>query len=627
MSSARFLLEFEATGDQEVVNAIKEVGTAGKETAADLDALKGIENPFTEITGGAGEAIAPIQDMGAATGDLTGIFAEAGTSSEEFGGALTGMNDSAMAVEGGLTEANTAVGDFGTSATTAGESATTAMGGIGQMSGAIVGLGGTIGTAISTIFRMQDAQLSLDKANFKVTKSTETARKAAVAFDTLLKSATGNTDGITEARNKLSDAQDNLNKLQEAGVTSGAEYEAAQAAVTAATAALRAEFVAGGGDANKFDAAINKVGTTTEAQELATRNAEKATREFGQTQLETALAFAGFVGTAVQAVSSLNNIKAGAAKLAPLFKTIGTALTTGLGPIAGILAGLAIGFTGFIGIMTAVDQNVGGVKDALKGVHDQANQTLPALSGLFDHLGKTFESNTKGFGAWGAEIMKALGIPVAEGPKAAAGLKSTADATTALGEATVDTSAKLKGAMDATNGNTTAMGALQRTNAEAQITQEQFNTALAATKAEMDNGASSGDTLTQSMYKLYGAMAQTTEQALTLSNLFPQMGSNIDNALLGQKQGMDVAIQLWNDFRSRVEAGQYQVGEFTKYIQDMGYTLPPAIQAGVDKITEMSAAAEAVTVSSMGAAAGAKAFASASADLSSTGWKSRQCRI
>ena len=86
MSSARFLLEFEATGDQEVVNAIKEVGTAGKETAADLDALKGIENPFTEITGGAGEAVGPIEDMGAATGDLTGIFAEAGTSSEEFGG-------------------------------------------------------------------------------------------------------------------------------------------------------------------------------------------------------------------------------------------------------------------------------------------------------------------------------------------------------------------------------------------------------------------------------------------------------------------------------------------------------------------------------------------------------------
>ena len=69
------------------------------------------------------------------------------------------------------------------------------------------------------------------------------------------------------------------------------------------------------------------------------------------------------------------------------------------------------------------------------------------------------------------------------------------------------------------------------------------------------------------------------------------MGANIDNALLGQKQGMDVAVQLWDDFSERVKAGQYEVGEFTKYIQDMGYALPPAIQAGVDKLTEMVTAA------------------------------------
>ena len=156
-----------------------------------------------------------------------------------------------MAVEGGLTDANTAVGDFGTAATGAGTSATDAMGGIGQMSGAIVGLGGTIGTAVSTIFRMQDAQLSLDKANLKSARSTESARKASVAFDNLLKTAKGNTEGIAEARDKLSEAQDKLNQLQEAGVTSGEEYEAAQAAVAEATANLRSEFAAGGGDVAK----------------------------------------------------------------------------------------------------------------------------------------------------------------------------------------------------------------------------------------------------------------------------------------------------------------------------------------------------------------------------------------
>ena len=147
---------------------------------------------------------------------------------------------------------------------------------------------------------------------------------------------------------------------------------------------------------------------------------------------------------------------------------------------------------------------------------------------------------------------------------------------------------------------------------------DDFQQIMHTAKSEMDGSAGSTQNLTQQMYQFYGAMAKTADQALTLSNLFPQMGANIDNALLGQKQGMDVAVQLWDDFSERVKAGQYEVGEFTKYIQDMGYQLPPAIQAGVDKMTEMSAAAEAVTVSSKGAAAGASAFGSASADLSST---------
>ena len=290
--------------------------------------------------------------------------------------------------------------------------------------------------------------------------------------------------------------------------------------------------------------------------------------------------------------------------------------------VAGIGA-LAAGFTGFIGIMTAIDQNVGGVKDALKGVHDQANQALPALSALFDHLGKTFESNTKGFGAWGAEVMKALGIPVSEGPKAAAGLKSTAEASTAVGTATEDMGAKLKGAMDAANGNTTAIAALQRTHGDLQMDIDRSGTSLDdfqqimyKAKSEMDGGASSTQNLTQQMYQFYGAMAKTADQALELSNIFPEMGSNIDNALLGQKQGMDIAVQLWDDFNERVKAGQYEVGEFSKYIQDMGYTLPPAIQGGVDKLTEMVTAAQGVTVSSKGATAGITAFASASVDLS-----------
>ena len=345
MSSARFLLEFEATGDQEVVNAIREVGTAGKETAAELESLQNIEDPFTAVGEGAESAIQPLTEVGTATGELGGIFTEAGGASEEFGGALTGMNTEIEGVSGGLTEANTVVGEFGDAATGAGTSATTAMGGIGQMAGAVTGLGSTIGLAVSTVFRMQDAQLALDKANLKATKSTESARKAAVAFDNLLKSATGNTAGITAARDELSAAQDKLNKLQEAGITSGAEYEAAQAAVGAATAALRGEFAAGGGDVAKFDAALNKMTNTQTGAEIATKSAEKAQRTFSQAALETGLSVASLAGQSVSAVAAIKDIRAGAEKLG--------------GPLKKLAGVFTEGKTGAEGLTTALENSVG----------------------------------------------------------------------------------------------------------------------------------------------------------------------------------------------------------------------------------------------------------------------------
>ena len=115
-ASARFLLEFQATGDQEVVNKIREVGAAGKEAATDLESLQGIEDPFAAVGQGAEGAIGPLTEVGSATEELGGVFGTAGTASEDFGGALTGMNTEVEGMAGGLTEANTLVGDFGGSA-------------------------------------------------------------------------------------------------------------------------------------------------------------------------------------------------------------------------------------------------------------------------------------------------------------------------------------------------------------------------------------------------------------------------------------------------------------------------------------------------------------------------------
>ena len=75
-ASARFLLEFQATGDQEVVNKIREVGAAGKETATDLESLQGIEDPFAAVGQGAEGAIGPLTEVGSATEELGGVFGD-----------------------------------------------------------------------------------------------------------------------------------------------------------------------------------------------------------------------------------------------------------------------------------------------------------------------------------------------------------------------------------------------------------------------------------------------------------------------------------------------------------------------------------------------------------------------
>ena len=166
-------------------------------------------------------------------------------------------------------------------------------------------------------------------------------------------------------------------------MTSGEEYEAAQAEVAAATAALRGEFVKGGGDASKFDAALNKVAITAEAQRIATANLEKATRAFSQTQLETGLSVAGFVGTAVQAVSSLRGMKEGATATLKGFQGLGTAIKAL--PLAAMGAAFAAGGAAVAVFMGAVIALNKAPYDSIIGKLDELGKTI----------GKTFPQATQ----------------------------------------------------------------------------------------------------------------------------------------------------------------------------------------------------------------------------------------
>ena len=387
MSSARFLLEFEATGDQEVVNAIKEVGTAGKETAADLDALKNIEDPFSSLSEGADSAIgpiqevgsaatetvAPLQDMGSATEELGGIFGEAGTSTADFSANMDAVGGAADATVGGLTDANTAVGDFGTSATTAGETT----GGMGKSvttaAGAITALGGTIGSVVGSLFRYQDIQLKLQKAQAAAARATETYRKAEAGLDALLKTATSNAAGIAAARQRLADAQARVNELMEAGVTSGAEWEAAQAELQAAQAALNKEFAKGGGDVAKLTSAMEKSENSAAKMVIATENLEKATRTANMGILDMVFGFAGLAGSIVQTTNQMKS-----------FGTVLKAL-----PLAAVGAALAAGTAAvgaLLGATRALSFNFGGLTDVLSGVGKAFGDVLPSMQGFLTGL-------------------------------------------------------------------------------------------------------------------------------------------------------------------------------------------------------------------------------------------------
>ena len=147
----------------------------------------------------------------------------------------------------------------------------------------------------------------------------------------------------------------------------------------------------------KFDSALNKVKITGEAQAIATKNLEKATRNFGQTAVDTGFSIAGLVGTGIQAVSSLGKMKEGALTAATAFKGIGTAISgIGLGTI-----GIAFGAAGaavavFMGAVIALnkapyDAIVGQLDKIGKKVGEVFPQAKDMLTSLGDAMGSSLD--------------------------------------------------------------------------------------------------------------------------------------------------------------------------------------------------------------------------------------------
>jgi hypothetical protein len=282
-SAARFLLEFEATGDQEVVNKIREVGAAGKETAAELQSLQGIEDPFAPIAAGAESAVAPIEGVGTASTETAATMGELVTEGE--------------AVTTGMTEMGTATEEAGSKSESFGSSLTTVTSGIAA-------IGGAIGSAVSAYFRYADAQNKVVKAQAMLTRATETHRKAEAGLDAVLSKATSNTAGIAAARDRLSAAQAKVNQLMDEGVTSGQEFEAAQTELTAAQQGLSAAAQGTGVDMAKLATAMGSAENSAGRMAVAANALEAANRKSNEAILDQVFGIGSLAGSFIQVATS-----------------------------------------------------------------------------------------------------------------------------------------------------------------------------------------------------------------------------------------------------------------------------------------------------------------------------------
>jgi hypothetical protein len=513
-SAAKFLLEFQATGDQEIVQKLRDIGSSGQEAATQLQELQtageDIGGSLTEIGSGAEEAAAPLEDMGAAAEsavtpledmsvageDMVSIFEGAGTATEDFGGALEGMGDSAGAVEGGLTGTNTMMGDFAIKADAGSKGAMGAGKSFGIMSGSMIGFAASANNAFQSVDNLIDAQYNVQRANIAAARATEGARKADVALDKVMQSATKNTAGVTAAREKLGQAMENLEKLQRAGVSSGAEYEATQKAISDAQLGLTDALIEGGVAADKAEGAVNGLVIGTQRATTAQEKARIAAEDWNEsivgvvinvgasigTMLSTVLAASGKWGTVFGKMKSVGLDLASFLTRGgvPSVAAFGTALAT-LGRAAGPV-GLAItaAYNTVIAFQTAL-KTAEGITAGFTGQMEVSATKFKEswdLGKMVQSLGPNIEQIGQIYKALGLDVDEAALKAIANGKamdEQAAKTKTAASAASIMKDRMKELGLGMNDSMVATEGVSDSIASLNDPLTQAQITQEEFN--------------------------------------------------------------------------------------------------------------------------------------------------------
>lgn len=360
-----------ATGQAE--SGLDAVGTAFEGISASaIDADKNIQDATTGIDGlgtSTGDAKDALDGMGSA-------FDGAGTNTQEFKDVLSSTVDEVQGIKGGLTEANTVLASTGDAA----KKAETGMRGVGSSIGIFTGFVGTAASAgiqlVSSLNSLHGAQIKVEALSNKISKATEAEGTAREKLNQLMASGSASVEDIAAAELNLQQAHD-------AAAIAADRLGKAQNDLNIKMAKFATDVLP-----SVIQTVTGTIAAVSQIGDAFPNLGEKITGIFsgiraGVTDLPGV--FSNLTNLLRPAEQGLNSITEGMNKTTEASNLLRTSI-----------GGLT--FAGFLGIaggvataLILIATNTGGVRDTLNKYGEALGETIPALKGFLEFLGKAGE--------------------------------------------------------------------------------------------------------------------------------------------------------------------------------------------------------------------------------------------
>ena len=389
---------------QGVGPALGDMSTAFEDTStSSQDAIGGITqfgDGVSDMSSRVEGANPPIEQMNSVLTEAGPIFSGAGTATTEFSGALTELNTENQAVAGGLTDSNTLVENLG--ATTEETSGKTE-GFKSNLALLSTGIAGTVSSGISlfnSLTSVRDAQTKADAAALKLEKAMTSLDSKMAALGKTTQTMNSDQSLMISGMDAWNAAMSELTGLIDAGVTSGAEWDAAMKNAQAAQQGLNSTTIEGNKIIGEAGTELTKMGQQASAAAIASQKNQKAQEGVGKAIAALIPDIVTFSSITGNLAATLNGSKGLVKGFQELNKTHPT-LAAGLGNIgkAGLLAVIAMEALNIAlqALSPGSDTMVLKFEDtkaAVEGVNEamrNAISTIPGLGPIIANVNKGLE--------------------------------------------------------------------------------------------------------------------------------------------------------------------------------------------------------------------------------------------